>query len=63
MMKILKATRRNNLTSGLQAIQPKNDAMQKMKMPATTVLITHDAFITKTKYATSAMLANKTISP
>jgi hypothetical protein len=63
MMKMLNATRRNKRMSGLQAIQPKKDTIQKMKMPETTALAIHDALVAKMKYPTSATLANKTMSP
>ena len=49
--------------SELTAIQPKNDAKQKMKRPETTALVIHDASVAKSKYATSATLATKTMNP
>ena len=63
MMKTLRATSKNRVTSGSQAIQPKRDARQKMKMPETTTLVIQHASVIKTKYAISATLVNKTMSP
>ena len=51
------------MTSGLQTTQPKNDVVQKMKMPETTALIIHDASVRKTKYKTSKTLANIAMRP
>lgn len=49
--------------SELTAIQPRQDAKEKMKRQETTALVIHDASVEKSKYATSATLANKTIKP
>jgi predicted transcriptional regulator len=63
MMKMLNATRRNSPMSELTAIQPRQDAKLKIKRLETTTLVSHDAFVAKSKYATSATLAAKTIIP
>jgi hypothetical protein len=63
MMKMLRATKRNNRMNGLNDIQPNHEAKQKMKSAETTALAIHDAFDEKSKYATSATLATKTIIP
>jgi hypothetical protein len=63
MMKILKATSENSPMSELTAIQPKQEAKEKMKRTETTALVIHDASVAKSKYATRATLANTIISP
>jgi hypothetical protein len=47
----------------IDSYPPKQEAKEKMKKPETTTLVIHDASAAKSKYATSATLANTTINP